>query len=100
MKEMTYLQTLELVDIAAQENRVYHHNGGQAYIRLSMDSQVLMIIDHTTFNKVDIELMDGTAYFKECAGYNNEYSARLRDNANKYGTFVDWYYKHLERIAS
>jgi len=93
MNSITYMQSLELIDLAAKEDRLYHHNGGQAYIRLSMESNVLMIIDQTTFNKVDIELMDGTAYFKECAGYNIEHSKRLRDHDN---TMVQFYIKHTK----
>jgi hypothetical protein len=91
MKEITYLQTLELIDLAAQEDRLYHHNGGQAYIRVSMDLNVLMIIDHTSLNKVRIELMDGTEYFKECVNYNYEHSKRLRNHST---TMVEWYTKH------
>ena len=93
MNQITYLQSLELIDIAAYENRLYHHNGGQAYIRVSMNSNVLMIIDHTMANKVDIQLMDGTEYFKECAGYNIEHSKRLRDHDN---TMVEFYIKHTK----
>ena len=95
MKEITYLQTLELIDLAAQENRLYHHNGGQAYIRVSMDSNVLMIIDHTTLNRVNIQLMDGTAYFKECVNYNYEHSKRLREHST---TMVEWYTRHIEKF--
>ena len=47
MNNLTYIQHLELIDLAANENRLYHHNGGQAYIRISMDSSALMVIDHT-----------------------------------------------------
>jgi protein associated with RNAse G/E len=93
MKEITYLQSLELIDLAAQEDRLYHHNGGQAYIRVSMDLNVLMIIDHTTVNKVRIELMDGTAYFKECKDYNWSHSKRLREHSS---TMVEWYTKHTQ----
>jgi hypothetical protein len=58
-----------------------------------MDLNVLMIIDHTRNNRVDIQLMDGTAYFKECANYNLEHSKRLRDHGN---TMVEWYIKHTQ----
>jgi len=95
MKEITYLQSLELIDLAAQENRLYHHNGGQAYIRVSMDSNVLMIIDHTRLNRVNIELMDGTAYFKECVNYNYEHSKRLREHST---TMVEWYTQHAKQV--
>lgn len=93
MNQITYIQSLELVDIAAHENRLYHHNGGQAYIRVSMDSNVLMIIDHSIANRVNIELMDGTAYFKEYSSYNIEHSKRLRDQDN---TMVEFYTKHTQ----
>jgi hypothetical protein len=95
MKAVTYLQSLELIDLAAQENRLYHHNGGQAYIRVSMDLNVLMIIDHTRNNRVDIQLMDGTAYFKECVNYNYEHSRRLREHST---TMVEWYQKHTQLV--
>lgn len=95
MKEITYLQSLELIDLAAQENRLYHHNGGQAYIRVSMDLNVLMIIDHTFSNRVNIELMDGTTYFKECVNYNLEHSKRLREHST---TMVEWYTKHTQLV--
>jgi protein associated with RNAse G/E len=93
MKEITYLQSLELIDLAAQEDRLYHHNGGQAYIRVSMDLNVLMIIDHTSVNRVRIELMDGTEYFKECKDYNWSHSKRLREHST---TMVEWYTKHTQ----
>ena len=93
MNQITYLQSLELIDLAAKENRLYHHNGGQAYIRVSMDLNVLMIIDHTSVNRVRLELMDGTAYFKECSGYNHEHSKRLREHPT---TMVEWYTKHTQ----
>jgi hypothetical protein len=93
MKEITYLQSLELIDLAAKEDRLYHHNGGQAYIRVNMNSNVLMIIDHTSLNRVRLELMDGTAYFEECKDYNWSHSKRLRDHGN---TMVQWYQKHTQ----
>ena len=95
MQQITYMQSLELIDLAAQENRLYHHNGGQAYIRVSMDLNVLIIVDHTYNNRVNIELMDGTAYFKECVGYNNEHSKRLREHST---TMVEWYTKHTQLV--
>jgi hypothetical protein len=95
MNQITYIQSLELIDIAALEDRLYHHNGGQAYIRVAKGSNVLMVIDHTFNNQVNIELMDGTAYFKECAGYNYEHSKRLREHPT---TMVGWYTKHTQLV--
>lgn len=95
MNQITYMQSLELIDLAAQENRLYHHNGGQAYIRVSMDLNVLMIIDHTYNNRVKLELMDGTAYFIECKDYNWSHSKRLREHST---TMVEWYTKHTQLV--
>ena len=87
MNKITFVQSLELIDLAAEEYRLYHYNGGQAYIRLDMNLNALMIIDHTTHGEVKIEVMDGTQYFIDCAGYN--------ENITRYGkignTLVEWY---------
>jgi hypothetical protein len=91
----TYMDSLEMIDAAAREDRLYHHNGGQAYIRVSMDLNVLMIIDHTYNNRVNIQLMDGTEYFKECSGYNWSHSKRLREHST---TMVEWYTKHSQLV--
>ena len=87
MKEITYIQSLELIDLASAERRLYHYNGGQAYIRVNMDSNVLMIIDHAIKNQINIELMDGTEYFKQYAGYN-DYTYSYGKLGN---TLVEWY---------
>jgi hypothetical protein len=80
MNNITYMQTIELIDIAANENRLWHYNGGQAYIRVSNDSNVLMVIDNTMMNQVpSMTFSDGTEYFKACAGAQFEYSARIRE---------------------
>ena len=94
MQNITYLQSLELIDVAAKENRLYHHNGGQAYIRVSMDSNVLMIIDHVINNRTNIELMDGTEYFKTYSNNNIEYSRRARENIS----MVEWYTKNTRLV--
>lgn len=95
MKKIGQVQALELIDLAANENRLYHHNGGQAYIRVSMDSNVLMIIDHT-MNTPEIGLYDGTSYFEAYPKYNIEHSRRLREH----GSLADWYKtNYSERIA-
>jgi len=86
MDNITHLQAFELIDIAANEDRLYHHNGGQAYIRVSMQSTVLMVIDHASTTP-KVEVVDGTGYFEAYAGYNKAHSARLREN----GSLVQWY---------
>jgi hypothetical protein len=86
MKEITHVQALELIDQAAKEDRLYHHNGGQAYIKVSMDSNALMIIDHTMHTPT-FKFVDGTDYFQSCAGYNIEHSKRLREH----GSLASWY---------
>jgi hypothetical protein len=90
MDSITPRQAMELIDIAAQENRLYHHNGGQAYIRVTMDSNVLMVIDHSSITPT-IDLYDGTKYFEECKDYNWSHSARLRE----YGSLSRWYDEHI-----
>lgn len=87
MQNISTLQALELIDHAANENRLYHHNGGQAYIRVSMDSNVLMVIDHTVNNRPEINLYDGMQYFINCVNYNWEHSRRLREH----GSLAQWY---------
>ena len=96
MKTITHIQALELIDIAANEDRLYHHNGGQAYIRMSMDSQVLMIIDHTMADRPEVTLHDGTSYFAQCNDYNWAHSKRLREH----GSLAEWFKTtYPERIA-
>jgi len=95
MHTITYIQALELVDQAALDNRLYHHNGGQAYIRVSMDSNVLMVIDHSGLIP-EIDMMDGTDYFKAYPNYNWEHSKRLREH----GSLADWFKSNYpERIT-
>ena len=80
MDTITFMQAIELIDLAATENRLWHYNGGQAYIRVSNDSNVLMVIDHTMSNTVPaISMNNGTEYFRSCAGAQLEYSSRLRE---------------------
>jgi hypothetical protein len=95
MHTLTTLQALELVDHAANENRLYHHNGGQAYIRVSMDSNALMIIDHTMVDRPEVTLHDGTEYFKSYSTYNIEHSRRLRDH----GSLAQWYFDNYLKVA-
>jgi hypothetical protein len=57
-----------------------------------MNLNALMIIDHTPHGEVNIKLMDGTQYFIDCAGYN--------ENITRYGkignTLVEWYTKAIK----
>ena len=95
MNTITHVQALELVDHAANENRLYHYNGGQAYIRVSMDSNALMIIDHTSVNKPEVTLHDGTEYFNAYPTYNIEHSRRLREH----GSLAQWYIDNYLKAA-
>ena len=95
MNTITHIQALELIDQAANENRLYHHNGGRAYIRVSMDSNALLIIDHTRLTP-EIDMMDGTEYFKAYPDYNWAHSKRLREH----GSLAEWFKTaYPERIA-
>ena len=98
MNTLTFMQAVELIDIAANENRLYHHNGGQAYIKVSHESNVLMIIDHTISTRIpEITLCDGTEYFTQCMGYNLEHSKRLREHET---SMVEWFSKHFNDIIA
>jgi hypothetical protein len=97
MNPLTTIQALELIDQAALEDRLFHHNGGQAYIRVFNGNNTLMIIDHTMANRPEITLYDGTSYFAECNNYNWAHSKRLRDH----GSLAEWFKEtYPERIAS
>ena len=91
--KVSYIDSLELIDAAAREDRLYHHNGGQAYIRINMNQNILMIVDHTSANRARVSLHDGTAYFEECKDYNWSHSKRLREHST---TMVEWYTKHTQ----
>jgi hypothetical protein len=41
----THTQSAEIIDEATREGRLYHFNGGQAYIKVS--EEVLLVIDMT-----------------------------------------------------
>ena len=78
---MTFMQAVEMIDIAANENRLWHYNGGQAYVRLSNDSDVLMVIDHTVAKRVpSVILCDGSEYFKTYEGAQFAYSETRRND--------------------
>ncbi len=80
MNKMTFMQAVEMIDIAANENRLWHYNGGQAYVRLSNDSDVLMVIDHTVPKRVpSVILCDGSDYFKTYEGAQFAYSETRRN---------------------
>jgi hypothetical protein len=85
MNQITYEQAFELIDTAAREDRVYHYNGGQCYIRLENNSNVLMVVDHA--GDLQITLTDGTEYFETYKNFNLAASKNLRDS----GSMVDWY---------
>lgn len=77
---MTFMQAVEMIDIAAKENRLWNYNGGQAYVRLSNDSNVMMIIDHTVMGRVpSVILCDGTEYYKNHEGAQFAYSETRRN---------------------
>jgi hypothetical protein len=88
MYTTTHEQAYKIIDNAAQQNTLYHYNGGQAYIRYSMDSDMLVIIDHTSLNP-KIEISDGANYFKAYANTNFEHSRALREH----GSLLEWYTK-------
>lgn len=78
--KITHLQAAELIDSAAMEDRLYHFNGGQSYVKISNVSNVLMIIDTSIADRVEVSLCDGTEYFKTYAQNCFTYSERMRQN--------------------
>lgn len=78
--KITHLQAAELIDNAAMEDRLYHFNGGQSYIKISNVSNVLMVIDTSHMDNVQTSLHDGTEYFKTYAQNCFTYSDRMRQN--------------------
>lgn len=77
MKTINREQAIQMIDFAASENRVYHYNGGQAYIRMYSQKDILIIIDHTIVEP-EVSVCDGNEYFKIYATYNIDCSERLR----------------------
>ena len=80
LSKITHMQAAELIDSAAMEDRLYHFNGGQSYVKISNVSNVLMIIDTSVTDRVEVSLCDGTEYFKTYAQNCFTYSERMRMN--------------------
>lgn len=80
MNKITFMQAVELIDIAAQENRLWHYNGGSGYVRVSDSSNVLMVIDHASSQGASVTLHDGTEYFK---AYNGTQFAQSEAHRNR-----------------
>ena len=81
MLGITLFQACQYIDKAAKDDLVYHYNGGQVYIKLHEQSDILMVIDHTNANGITVELLDGHKYFKTYAEYRWAYSKRMRENS-------------------
>ena len=92
MNKMSILQAYEFIDLAAQEDRLYHYNGEQAYIRLSNQSNILMILVLTSNNYPFNTLNDGTKYFQQCQDYNFPQSHMLRER----GSLADWFKENYQ----
>ena len=73
-----YLNAFRFIDECAKQDKVYHYNGGQAYIRLH--DNWLMVIDHTTIDDAKVSIHEGTAYFETYEGNQFEYSKLIREN--------------------
>lgn len=82
MAPLTLKDVDDIINAAAKEGRLYHYNGGQAYIRLSLQGAALMIIDHT-YSDMAVTVTDGTAYFAENAGNNIQFSKWLTDKPSR-----------------
>jgi len=86
---ITYKQVDEMIMEAANNNRLFHYNGGQAYIQLS--GTTLLVLDHTGFfthstkKECNVQLLDGTSYFRQCNG--NQFS--VSENMRKTGSHLE-----------
>ena len=80
MQLITYKQVDEMIMEAANNNRLFHSNGGQVYIQLS--ATTLLVLDHTSLMQSDkrcrVELLDGTTYFRQCNGAQFSVSENMR----------------------
>lgn len=81
LTSITLVQVDELINKAAQENRLCHYNGGQAYIQLS--ETTLMVIDHTLAGNIKVDLFEGTSYFQNWSSERNSVSARMRNQPSE-----------------
>lgn len=77
MKQITLKQVDDIINSAAKEYRVYHYNGGQAYIRVSDSGNTMMIIDHSVRGNITVEFFDGIDYLDYNMYYNIEVSKKL-----------------------
>lgn len=82
MASLTLKDVDGIINAAAQEGRVYHYNGGQVYIRLSMQDTAMMVIDHT-YSEMQVTVFDGAAYIAEYSGNNILYSNVLLDKPSR-----------------
>jgi hypothetical protein len=76
MQVIKLKQVDELINEAANNNRLFHYNGGQAYIQVSPTT--LMVIDHVGPINMRVELFDGTEYFRACNGQQFAVSENMR----------------------
>jgi hypothetical protein len=83
MQLITLKQVDEIINEAANNNRLFHYNGGQAYVQTS--ATTLMVIDHTTRGNIRVELFDGTTYFRQSNG--SQFS--VSENMRKHGCHLE-----------
>lgn len=78
LTSITLAQVDELINKAAEEDRLCHYNGGQAYIQLS--ATTLMVIDHTMSGNITANLYEGKNYFENWSSERWFISERFRKN--------------------
>ena len=81
LTSITLAQVDELINKAAQENRLCHYNGGQAYIQLS--ETTLMVIDHTVAGNIRTDLFEGSNYFENWSSERWFISERMRNQPSE-----------------
>ena len=92
MTPNTLSQMGRFIDQQASTGLVYHFNGAQAYVRVSLDSDVLVIIDLGAFNPVATVTLDGSEYFANNEGSQAHYKKSMALNS------LEAHYKRIEHM--
>jgi len=94
MKPNTLSQMGRFIDQQASKGLVYHFNGAQAYVRVSLDSDVLVIIDLGAFAPQAQVIIDGSDYFATYEGAQAHYTKSMMLNS------LEAHYKRIEQMQA
>jgi hypothetical protein len=94
MTPNTLSQMGRFIDQQASKGLVYHFNGATAYVRVSHDSDVLVIIELGGFNKFATVTLDGSEYFANNEGAQAYYAKSIALNS------LEAHYKRIEQMQA